>query len=151
MKFKSETLQFVSSFYNGNYKIVGDEVYHTDDEKYVITKISSDNIERGYIVEFTSEKKVVFVDKNETTKKLTYYDLSFTNDAVEFDFNDNIADDDDKVATWKFLGFNFKKFFGRYKTYGPEFSLEPGSCYRNVTERIVILGLEYGYVRCEPC
>nr|WP_297308228.1 hypothetical protein [uncultured Flavobacterium sp.] len=54
---------------------------------------------------------------------------------------------------WKFLGFNFGKFWGHSKKYGngPIYGIEPGSSYQNCVETYVILGLEFQNGKWGPC
>lgn len=156
-QFETETMNFVDSFYGGNYTIINEE-YHTneEDESFHISTIESGGIERGYIIKVLSENKVVFADKNEETKILTYFDMSFSESTMELDYSHADDTPDDNYTTYskpgRFLGFNFRKFLGFSKRYGDDtYEIEPGSCYRQCVDTFVILGFEFQNGNWGPC
>src|SRR5690606_33635777 len=80
-KYERETMNFINDFYKGSYVITSTEKIIDDSgEEYEVTKIAKDGIESGQLVKILSENKVVFVDKNERTQKLTAFDLDFSNE-----------------------------------------------------------------------
>jgi len=156
-EFESETMDLVENFYGGNYTIVTEEyITNEEDESFHISTIESDGIERGYIIKVLSENKVVFADKNEESKTLTYFDMSFSESLMELDYSHADDTPDDNYTTYskpgRFLGFNFGKFFGHSKRYGDNtYEIEPGSCYRQCVDTYVVLGFEFQNGNWGPC
>src|SRR5690554_3364426 len=153
-KYERETMNFINDFYKGSYVITSTEKIIDDSgEEYEVTKIAKDGIESGQLVKILSENKVVFVDKNERTQKLTAFDLDFSNEGVVIDLK---KEDYRTTNGWTFKWFkNFgKKFIGSSDDECSDntYSLEPGSCYHNCYETYYIAGFRLErYKGATPC
>ncbi|GEM_PF-1758987 len=155
--YEEETNNFIENFYDGNYEIVNEETIISEEVKFHVSSLISNGVVRGYIIKDDSQNKVVFADKNEDSKILTYFDMSFPEHMMELDYShiDESETNSDNTVYSKpgsFLGFNFRKFFGHSRRSGSNtYEIEPGSCYRNCVDTYVILGLEFQNGSWGPC
>lgn len=151
LKYEVETMNFVNEFYNGKYSFVETEIIKDDFDSYEVKKIMSNGSASGYLIKIVSENKLVFADKNERTKKVTYFDGDLGGVFVG-DFSDENKGDDYTTTAWKFLGFT-KKFIGGGKSCGPERDQIGTGCIKNCKKTFSILFMEFSYgdVSVEGC
>src|SRR5690606_31899159 len=138
-KYEQETLNFIESYYNGNYKFNVEVEKIVENDTLLITEIITDNGNQAYLIKSMSENKSVFVEQNDMLKKILYFDLSMDSKEFTLDISEINDDESNQHTTYgkpgKWLGFNFKKFFGHSSRCGDKkYSLEPGSCYTNCVD-----------------
>lgn len=114
-----------------------------DFDSYEVKKIMSNGTTSGYLIKIVSENKLVFADKNERTKKVTYFDGDLGGVFVG-DFSNENKGDDYTTTAWKFLGFT-KKFIGGGKSCGPERDQIGTGCIKNCKKTFSILFMEFSY------
>nr|WP_297308229.1 hypothetical protein [uncultured Flavobacterium sp.] len=96
VRYQSETQEFVKYFYNNDYKILKEEtITNEDKETFIVSTIESKGIERGFLVTIVNENKVVFADKDDSSKTLTHFDLSQAEPLQKLDFSNPINENEE--------------------------------------------------------